>query len=212
MYQHAQGLAGSNLEPAELVDKIHLGDTVAESAFVNRYSRSLLLLLRNRIKDDEFAVNECAQEAFLTTLEKMRAGKIREPEKIAAFLRKTAIYISINYYRQQKRFVALSHDNIIHLRTNANTAEAEIYSRQINSILREVLIMLPMNRDREILENFFLQEQPKIEVCRKLGLSIPHFDRVLSRAKKRLRKTISNNEPLEALLRSQILENAYDYE
>ena len=72
MYQHAHGLAESVLEPAELVDKIRFGDKAAESEFANRYLRSLILLLRHRIKDDEFAVNECAQEAFLVTLKKMR--------------------------------------------------------------------------------------------------------------------------------------------
>lgn len=212
MYQHAHGLGASTLEPAELVNRIRFGDKAAESEFANRYLRSLILLLRYRIKDDEFAVNECAQEAFLVTLEKMRAGEIRKPEKISAFLRNTAIYISTNYYRKQRRFVSLNHDNVISLRTHANTAETEINSKQVISILREALNKLPKNRDREILESFYLLEQPKIEVCEKLGLSIPHFDRVISRAKKRLRKIINSNGPLEALLHSQILERAADYE
>ena len=77
MYQHAHGLAESVLEPAELVDKIRFGDKAAESEFANRYLRSLILLLRHRIKDDEFAVNECAQEAFLVTLEKMHFKRSR---------------------------------------------------------------------------------------------------------------------------------------
>ena len=87
MYQHGHGLARSTLKPGDLVNKVRLGDAAAESEFVNRYSRSLLLLLRNRIQEDEFAVNECAQEAFLVTLEKMRNGKIRKPEKITVFFK-----------------------------------------------------------------------------------------------------------------------------
>ena len=189
-----------------------MGDAAAESEFVNRYSRSLLLLLRNRIQEDEFAVNECAQEAFLVTLEKMRNGKIRKPEKITAFLRQTAINISIHYFRKQKRFVALDQENVISLRTHTNAAESEINDNQIQSILRDALHILPRDRDREILDSYFLLEQTKPEVCLKLGLSTAHFDRVLSRAKKRIREIISCNEPLDALLHSQILEQADDYE
>ncbi len=200
------------LKPADIVERIHAGDVSAETEFAKRYSRSLFLMLLKRTDGDGFAANECTQEALLITLAKMRAGNIREPEQISAFLRQTAIYVSVNYYRKQKRFVALHDENVTSLRTQSNTAEVEIHSKQIRSILTEVLSMLPMNRDREILDRYYLLEHSKNEICKRLDLSSDHFNRVLYRAKKRVRGVLDNNKPLEALLHSEIFEKVDDYE
>lgn len=200
------------LKPAELVEKIHAGNKPVESEFVKRYSRSLFLMLLKRTGGDEFAANECTQEALIITLEKMRSGKIRAPDQISAFLRQTAIYVSVNYYRKQSRFVALEEENIVSLRTHLNTAESEINSKQIRAILGDVISTLPIQRDRELLVSFYLREQGKKAVCESLDLSPEHFDRVLFRAKKRLRKILNNNKPLKAFLLAEVFEDVDEYE
>jgi len=42
-------------------------------------------------------------------------------------------------------------------------------------------------RDHQILFRFYLQEQEKAEICRDLGLTSLHFNRVLFRARERYR-------------------------
>lgn len=201
----------SILKPAELVQKVRVGDKSAESEFVNRYSRSLFLMLLKRTNGDDFAAKECTQESLLITLLKMRSGDIREPSQVAAFLRGTAINVSINYYRSQSRYVALKEENIITLRTNTNIAEREIQSEQIRAGLEEMIYTLPTSRDRKILDGYFLHGQQKDALCENLSLSSGHFDRVLSRAKKRLRKIISKNKPLKEILHDEILEEVNEY-
>jgi len=206
MYQYGHESAESTLEPAEIVKRVQVGDTSAESEFVKRYSRSLLLMLKKRTNGDESVAEECTQEALLITLAKMRAGEIRKPEHISAFLRQTGIYVTVNYYRKQNRFVEFNHDNVIYLGAQSNMAEVEINSEQIRLILNEVLSKLPVDRDREILHRFFLLEYSKEKVCEDLDLSPGQFNRVLFRARKRIRKIINKNKPLEALLLSEVLD------
>jgi len=196
----------------KLVENIHNGDSTAESEFVKRYRRNLYLMLVKRTNGDEFAANECTQEALLIALIKMRTGKIRKPEQISAFLRQTAIYVSVNYYRKRRRYVALKQENVISLRTHHNGAEDDINSKQLRLILRKVIDTLPMSRDREILNKFFLEEQEKKEVCECLNLSLDLFDKVVYRAKRRVREILHRNKSLEQFLHSEILEEIDNYE
>lgn len=196
-------LTEPHLNPAEIVERIRLGDISAESEFVERYWRSLYLLLLKRTNGDKFVARECRQETLLIALTKMRSGKIREPESIAAFLRQTAIYTSVSYYRKQSRYVTLDEENFCASPSYDDNVISNINSEQLNSVLREVLDMLPMSRDRKILAKFFLQEQDKKNICEDMGLSPEHFDRVLYRAKKRVREILRKNKPLEKFLNAE---------
>ncbi len=212
MYQDGHGSEVSKSESAEIVGRIQRGDASAETEFVKRYSRSLFLLLLRHTDGDRSAANECTQETLLITLRKIRAGEIKKPRCLSVFVRQTGIYVSINYYRKQNRFVAFNKGNITYLRPQPSTAETDINFKQVRSILKEVLSELPADRDREILERYFLKEHLKKEICEELGLAPGHFDRILFRAKKRLRKILNGNKPLEAFLHSEMLDIANGYE
>jgi RNA polymerase sigma-70 factor (ECF subfamily) len=46
---------------------------------------------------------------------------------------------------------------------------------------------LPVPRDREVIKRFYLDEETKDAICQSLGLSPIHFDRVIFRARQRMR-------------------------
>jgi DNA-directed RNA polymerase specialized sigma24 family protein len=58
---------------------------------------------------------------------------------------------------------------------------------------------LPTQRDRMVLVRFYLDGVDKQQLCRELGLSPKHFDRVLMRARTRLRSIIERRAPHLAL-------------
>ena len=58
---------------------------------------------------------------------------------------------------------------------------------------------LPTERDRQLLMRFYLDGTDKQQLCRELGLSPKHFDRVLMRARSRLRTIIERRAPHLAL-------------
>jgi hypothetical protein len=53
--------------------------------------------------------------------------------------------------------------------------------------------------------------QEKALICEALDLTPRHFDRVLCRATKRIRKVLNKNRPLEALLHEELLEDINEY-
>jgi RNA polymerase sigma-70 factor (ECF subfamily) len=53
--------------------------------------------------------------------------------------------------------------------------------------VRQVLQELPNPRDRALLVRFYLRDEPKADICRDLGLTEEHFNRVIFRARERLR-------------------------
>jgi RNA polymerase sigma-70 factor, ECF subfamily len=53
---------------------------------------------------------------------------------------------------------------------------------------RRIVTELPIPRDREVVRRFYLEEHGKAEICADLGLSPLHFDKIVFRARRRLRR------------------------
>jgi len=71
--------------------------------------------------------------------------------------------------------------------------------RHLAQAVAELLEELPTERDRQLLMRFYLDGTDKQQLCRELGLSPKHFDRVLMRARSRLRTIIERRAPHLAL-------------
>ena len=59
---------------------------------------------------------------------------------------------------------------------------------QIRRQVRRIVEELPTARDREIVKRFYLDEQEKEHICSDLGLAPLHFDKVIFRARQRMRE------------------------
>ena len=68
--------------------------------------------------------------------------------------------------------------------------EQAVIADERRESLLENIDGLNLERDRQILLRFYMQEQTKDEICDALLLDKDHFDRVISRARKRLRERI----------------------
>jgi RNA polymerase sigma-70 factor (ECF subfamily) len=67
-------------------------------------------------------------------------------------------------------------------------------------MLENAMEQLAQPRDREILHRFYLLEEDKSVICSALDLSAAHFDRVLYRAKQRMRELLNDHVELRSLL------------
>jgi RNA polymerase sigma-70 factor (ECF subfamily) len=56
------------------------------------------------------------------------------------------------------------------------------------ALVRQVVDELEPERDRQLLRRFYLGEEDKDVLCRDLGLTSQHFNRVLFRARQRYRE------------------------
>src|SRR5689334_15676992 len=95
---------GTNTEPAgpvqeaSLAARIQAGDRSAEEQLFNTYQRSVLLIATARTHDREMA-RDLTQEVFIVILGALREGRLREPDKLAAFIHGTARNIINNFLR-----------------------------------------------------------------------------------------------------------------
>lgn len=171
---------------AELVRKIRAGDAAAESELVSRYGRGVTILIR-RASRDASALDDLYQQTFQIALEKIRRGDLREPERLSGFICSLARNLVIDHFRRAAhRFPG---------RVEANRAPdpapgplESLLRVEKASIVRRVLAELPSERDREILFRFYIAEDEKDSICRDLGLTSLHFNRVLFRARERYRE------------------------
>ena len=193
------GSSGAGVHSAELANRIQAGDLEAESEFAETFSRSLMLTLLKSTRDRDIA-QDCCQQTLLIALNKMRAGEILKPRSLKAFLRCTAANVVITHFRTEKRYSSLG-DRVFLLHSEpGDAAIREIDSEIIKCLLNKVLDQLSVPRDREILRRFYLQEEDKSNICRDFDIKSEHFDRVLYRAKIRVRLILETHEDAKAML------------
>jgi RNA polymerase sigma-70 factor (ECF subfamily) len=171
------------LAAAELVARIRAGDAKAETELIERYRRGVSFLLRELTRDVADA-EDLEQETFRLALEKVRAGELREPEKLVGFLRSLARNLFLGEQRRRKKQVDV--DDVPLADSRLDPFE-RTRRHEDSAVLRQLLTELEQERDREILLRFYLEEQERDRVCRELGLTEEHFHRVIHRARNRFR-------------------------
>lgn len=167
----------------DLVISIQQGDRLAERHLVEQYQRGLLLILRRQSKAD--IAEEVAQETWRIVIEKIRLAELRDPEKLGAFIAQIGRNQLTMYFRRERNSGADS-DQIPEVECTQGPVEL-LERADAQRITRQLLYHLNQSRDREILQRYYLNEEEKTSICRDMELSELHFNRVIHRAKQRLR-------------------------
>jgi RNA polymerase sigma-70 factor (ECF subfamily) len=174
--------------PADLVRRIRSGDPLAEEELIVRFGEGLTFLLRRWTRGHSDA-EDLYQETFRLALEKIRRGEVRDPERLAGFLRSLARNLSIEHYRKAAR--RGSRDEEIESAadmTNPDTGQlGQLLRKEKVSLVRRLLEELGSDRDRQILFRFYIAEEDKESIRSDLGLTAPEFNLVLFRARRRYR-------------------------
>jgi RNA polymerase sigma-70 factor (ECF subfamily) len=187
------------------VARIQDGDRAAESELVSYYTRGVRLLLLKRTGKPDLAMDLC-QDTLVIVLRRLRAGELRSPEALSAFIRQTAVNLTIEHFRREKRYVEDEGEIISLHAAPRDHKDKEIDSRTTRALLDRTLDQLAVERDREILRRFYLREEDKESICSDLELSATHFDRVLYRARQRMRELIDQQQGLKSLLFGGLLD------
>lgn len=166
-------------------------DSRAEAALFARHVTWLRVLLLRQTDDPELAA-DLAQEALRIALERLRAGEIREPDALPAFLRSTAQNLLIEERRRNvRRRTDVDGEAIAKLADEAGVGPyLHASGAQLADLVGRLIDEMTVPRDRELLWRHCVLDEEKAEVCRRLALEPAHFDRVLSRARSRLRELL----------------------
>lgn len=188
----------------DLVERIACGDAAAESALVDRYSRVLTFFLRRQTHDLALA-DDLHQETFCIVLLRLRRSRLGEPEKLANFLYRTARNLVIAQYRKAARQQTFTAEEGIE-RTVEKKAPSPLDSVLLHeqaSLVRQMIEEIKSQRDRELLYRYYVAEEEKEALCSDLDLSHRHFDRVLFRARQRLKELLQHFEKRQRLLEAR---------
>lgn len=184
------GSTSTSIDPAELANRIAVGDRDAEEALVRCYSRALMIMLRQRTGDEQKA-EDVHQEAFCIVLERLRGKGIDDPARLAAFLHRTAVNVLIGDIRKESRRQTYADtETIQRIKASEPDHVQQLIDRESGNAVREIVLGLQNSRDRELLYRFYILQEEKPTVCKVLELSPEHFDRVVSRARQRFRKAV----------------------
>ena len=160
-----------------------------EALIVRDYPGLRRLLVRHA-RDPALAA-DILNDAIVTTLEKWRSGQIAHPEQICGYVFQVALNLLRNHRRSIGERPERRVDSEVLERTQGNTASVdELAETGMAQRVRTLLQGMGSARDRTILKRFYLDEDSKETICSELGLLADQFDKVLHRARARLRELL----------------------
>ncbi|MDA3933743.1 MAG: sigma-70 family RNA polymerase sigma factor [Gammaproteobacteria bacterium] len=184
----------NNTEAADIAVRIYAGDQTAEKALLDKYFQPMLALLRFRCHDPAVADDLC-QETFRILIEQLRSKPMDNPEALGGYVRQIAMNLFINELRRSDRQrTSPDLESIDRQSAEQLTAYDLIQQEQSKIAVEAMLATLKTPRDRQVLRLFYLAELDKQEICIRLDLKPAHFDRVLHRAKQRIREQLQKNQ------------------
>lgn len=168
-------------------------DRAAIEALIAKHYTGLRLLIHRRAGNLELAA-DLLNEAVCTTWEKWQAGLIARPEEIAGYI----FQVAMNLLRNHRRSASERADKRVASEVIGTLpADAEATDRWLEKKIalrvKRILQELRAPRDRELLVRFYLQEEDKETICRDMSLEADQFDKVLHRARGRLKELLESS-------------------
>lgn len=159
-------------------------DAAAEAQLYRLLAPRVRLYGRRHLRDDEAAA-DLAQQVMLLTIEKLRAGELREPERIVSFVfgtcRMVALEIRRGAWRRERLLEKYGADLEI--------ADISVPPRLDEARVADCLARLA-ERERSVLILSFYEEEPAQAVGKSLGLSAGNVRVIRHRAMQRLRDCV----------------------
>jgi RNA polymerase sigma-70 factor (ECF subfamily) len=150
-----------------------------------RYRRPLLQVFHHR-RIDRDAADDLLQRTFLQAIKKIRTEGLDDPGNLGGYLYRTACKLATSYWRGE---LSHRHENDRELLTNLKDEALSLEERLDHELLakhvRDLMDHLPVQRDREVLERFYLHEEPRTAIRESLQLTDMQFNQVLWRARQR---------------------------
>ena len=163
------------------VERLQAGDFRTQEHFVAYFSELIQLKLRSRLHSPQ-AIEDVRQETFTRVFAALRGGKIRQPDRLGAFVNSMCNNVLLEHYRASSRDSSLDDEEQQDFpATNVDVLGA-VAAKQMGEKIREILEEMP-ERDRRLLRQIFLEERDKDDVCRDFGVDREYLRVLPHRAK-----------------------------
>ena len=166
----------------------HGGDAEAEAELFSRMAPRVRLYGLRHLRDGHAAA-DLVQQVLMMTLERLRAGKLREPEMLASFMfgmcRMVVLELRRTHARRERLLTEFADDVPI--------ADSSIAPRLDHERLLHCLDGLS-ERERSVLVLTFYDDQSALAVAGELGVSEGNVRVIRHRGLQRLRDCVTGAE------------------
>ena len=173
------------------VQRLQAGDFRTQEHFVAYFSELIQLKLRSRVNSPQ-AIEDIRQETFTRVFVALRDDKLRQPERLGAFVNSMCNNVLLEHYRSSSRSDSLDDEEQPEIPATNIDIFGTIAAKQIGEKIREILEEMP-ERDRRLLHDVFLEERDKDEVCSDFGVDREYLRVLLHRAKQSFKSMYLNN-------------------
>jgi len=173
------------------VERLQAGDFRTQEHFVAYFSELIQLKLRSRLHSPQ-AIEDVRQETFTRVFAALRGGKIRQPDRLGAFVNSMCNNVLLEHYRASSRDSSLDDEEQQDFPATNVDVLGTVAAKQMGEKIREILDEMP-ERDRRLLREVFLEERDKDEVCRNFGVDREYLRVLLHRAKQSFKSLYLKN-------------------
>lgn len=173
------------------VERLSAGDFRTQEHFVAYFSELIQLKLRSRLHSPQ-AIEDVRQETFTRVFAALRSGKIRQPERLGAFVNSMCNNVLLEHYRSSSRDSSLEDEEQQDFPAVTVDVLGAMAAKQMGEKIREILEEMP-EKDRRVLREVFLEERDKDEVCRDFGVDRDYLRVLLHRAKQSFKSLYLKN-------------------
>ncbi len=168
-----------------LVERIHDRDPAAMEELYAIFAKGIRYFLLRNLGADE--LDDRVHDCFVIVAQAIQQGELRDPARLMGFVRtvvKRQIAATIDLAVSRRRNQVDYEETLFTLTDWKDDPEHSLLQQQRTDIARRVLNGIS-RRDREILDRFYVQEQPQEQICEEMSLSYNQFRLLKSRAKAR---------------------------
>ena len=170
------------LNDADLVDRIGLGqDPLAEAELFRRMAPRIRLYGLRHLRDPH-AADDLVQHVLITTLEALRAGRLRESNKLASFVLGTCRMTVLDLRRNTQRKQSLLEKFGAAMLASTPPSTPGLDQEQLTHCVQRL-----KERERVVVVMTFYDEQTGSDVARFLGVSEANVRVIRHRAIHQLR-------------------------
>src|SRR5689334_10101545 len=159
-------------------------DAAAEAELYRLLAPRVRLYGRRHLRDDE-AAHDLMQQVMLMAIEKLRAGELREPERIASFVFGARRMVTLEIRRGARRRETLLEKYGADLEIADIAPPPRLDEARVAACLQRLAA-----RERTVLIASFYEDEPAERVGATLGLSAGNVRVIRHRALQRLRDCV----------------------
>ncbi|MGO9094973.1 MAG: RNA polymerase sigma factor [Bryobacteraceae bacterium] len=173
---------------AEYLRRLKEGDPETQSHFSDYFGFLLQVKLAKGVRSWQMLL-DVRQETLLRVLEAVRAGDIKQPASLGAFVCSTSNHVLWEYRRLDDRGLRELDPGAPEPIDERMEIERDVIDQDRKRVVESVLRQLSAT-DSRVLRLLLLEDRDKDEVCRELDVTPDYLRVVLHRAKARFRNRI----------------------